>query len=152
MKRLPTPRLPGWTMAALLALGSTAPAAAQDIANPLDAERWKTRPVVVVVPQESDPLLTNLRTTLQQTAAREAFREREMVLYTVVAGSGRRNGEALSAAQTSAMLAALGLHPDGSTAFVLVGKDGGVKLREGASVNLQAVFDEIDRMPMRQAR
>ena len=34
--------------------------------------------------------------------------------------------------------------------FVLVGKDGGTKMTEGADVDLAAVFAEIDRMPMRQ--
>jgi len=121
-------------------------------ANPLEAERWKTRPVVVVVPQPGDPLLTRLRAGLAETAQREAFREREMVLYTVVAGQGRRNDQPLEAAQTTALLKALALDARGPATFVLVGKDGGVKLREGASVDLREVFAEIDRMPMRQPR
>lgn len=120
--------------------------------NPLEAERWKTRPVVVVAAQASDPLLTRLRAALDETAAREAFREREMVLYTVVAGAGRRNDQPLSAAQTAAVLKALELDARGPSSFVLVGKDGGVKMREGSSVDLQQVFAEVDRMPMRQPR
>lgn len=61
-------------------------------ANPLTAERWQTRPVVVVVPQENDPLLAKVRAALKEPALREGFRERDMVLFTVVAGQGRRNG------------------------------------------------------------
>ena len=121
-------------------------------ANPLSAERWKTRPVVLVVPQDGDPLLTRVQAALAQTGAREAFRAREMVLYTVVAGAGRRNDEALGTAQTAALLKALQLDARGPSTFVLVGKDGGVKLRTGAGVDLQQVFAEIDRMPMRQPR
>jgi len=120
--------------------------------NPLEGERWKTRPVVVVAAQAGDPLLTRLRAALEQTAAREAFRERDMVLYTVVAGEGRRNDVPLGAAQTAALLQALELDARGPSSFVLVGKDGGVKLREGAAVDLQEVFAEVDRMPMRQPR
>lgn len=120
--------------------------------NPLEGERWKTRPVVVVVAQANDPLLARLRTALNETTQREAFREREMVLYTVVAGEGSRNDQPLGAAQTAALLKALQLEARGPSAFVLVGKDGGVKLREGASVDLQQVFAEVDRMPMRQPR
>lgn len=137
------------TLAAALALPV---AAAATDANPLHAERWKTRPVVVVVPQADDPLLRKLQATLGAPAGREAFREREMVLYTVVAGRGSRNGRALGAARTAAMLRALQLDPRGPASFVLVGKDGGVKMREGAGVDLQSVFAEIDRMPMRQQR
>ncbi len=120
--------------------------------NPLEGERWKTRPVVVAVPQESHPLLARVRAALGETAAREAFRERDMVLYTVVAGKGSRNDEPLAPARTAALLKALELDAQGPAAFVLVGKDGGVKLREGAAVDLNAVFAEVDRMPMRQPR
>ena len=121
-------------------------------ANPLTAERWKTRPVVLVVAQDGDALLAKVRAALAQTRAREAFRERDMVLYTVVAGAGRRNDQALEAAQTAALLKALQLDARGPSTFVLVGMDGGVKLRSGAGVDLQEVFAEIDRMPMRQPR
>lgn len=120
--------------------------------NPLTAERWKTRPVVVVVPEPEDPLLRKVRATLDDTKGREAFREREMALYTVVAGRGSRNGQALDASQTTVLLRALQLDARGPAAFVLVGKDGGVKLRAGADADLQEVFREIDRMPMRQPR
>lgn len=143
---MPAPSLA--VLAAALALPVSAAAAD---ANPLVAERWKTRPVVVVVPQADDALLRKVRATQDDTAGREAFREREMALYTVVDGRGSRNGRALNAAQTAALLRALQLDARGP-AFVLVGKDGGVKMRQGADVDLQEVFAEIDRMPMRQRR
>lgn len=137
---------------AALACSAFAGGPPQSRANPLEAERWKTRPVIVVVPQEGDPLLARLRGALDETATREAFRERDMALYTVVAGQGARNGVPLAAGETRALLQALALDARGPAAFVLVGKDGGVKLREGAGVDLQAVFDEIDRMPMRRSQ
>lgn len=118
--------------------------------NPLVAERWKTRPVVVVVPRRDDAMLERVRSTLRQAPAREAFIEREMVLYTVVAGEGQRNEKPMQARQTRALLAALKLDAAGPPTFVLVGKDGGVKMTEGADVDLNAVFAEIDRMPMRR--
>lgn len=136
---------------ALPAGAAMAAAAGTDTTNPLDAERWETRPIVVVVPQDGDPLLAKVRAALKEAAAREAFRERDMALFTVVGGEGRRNGEPLGPGRTAAMLRALQLDARGPATFVLVGKDGGVKMREeGAGVDLQAVFDEIDRMPMRQ--
>lgn len=33
----------------------------------------------------------------------------------------------------------------------LIGKDGGVKMREGNAVEIQVIFDLIDSMPMRQS-
>lgn len=138
---------------AAIALGLALPAsAALADSNPLIAERWKTRPVVVVVPQEGDPLLAKVRSALKETAAREAFRERDMALYTVVSGKGTRNDRALTPQQTEALLKALQVDARGPATFLLVGKDGGVKMKQGADVDLQAVFDEVDRMPMRQQR
>ncbi|ABM34514.1 DUF4174 domain-containing protein [Paracidovorax citrulli] len=121
-------------------------------ANPLTAERWQTRPVVVVVPRENDPLLAKVRAALREPAMREGFRERDMALFTVVDGQGSRNGEPLGTARTAALLKALDVDARGPATFILVGKDGGVKMKEGADVDLQAVFAEIDRMPMRQRR
>ena len=135
---------------ALVVAFAMPPVQAADVDNPLAAERWKTRPVVVVVPQPDDGLLQRIESALQQTVAREAFREREMVLYTVVAGAGRRNGSPLTVRQSRALLDALQLDAAGPPTFVLVGKDGGVKMTEGANVDLNAVFAEIDRMPMRR--
>lgn len=131
-----------------LAMPLIAAAAADD--NPLVAERWKTRPIVLVVPGNDDPLLQRVQTTLKLTASREAFIDRDMVLYTVVAGEGRRNGQLLSARRTQAMLKALDIPVTAPPTFLLIGKDGGVKMTEGADVNLDAVFAEIDRMPMRR--
>lgn len=135
----------GFGVAALLA------AAAVD-RNPLLAERWKTRPVVVVVPTAQDPLLKKIETAIEETAVREAFLDRDMVLYTVVAGEGSRDKRPLAPDQTHALLKVLNLKASGPAAFVLVGKDGGTKMSEGADVDLKAVFAEIDRMPMRQPR
>jgi len=143
------PLLHATAAAAALCLAVPLPALAAD-SNPLVAERWKTRPVVVVVPTVADPLLQKVEAALRQTATREAFIDREMVLYTVVAGEGRRNDKPLPPAQTRALLRALKLDAAGAPTFVLVGKDGGVKMTEGPDVDLQAVFAEIDRMPMRQ--
>lgn len=141
-----------FAIAGCLAMPLGAAAAGAEGTNPLVAERWKTRPIVVVVPHADHPLLRRVEATLAETAGREAFRDREMVLYTVVAGEGRRDGRLLAAPRTAALLRAIDVEAGGAPAFVLVGKDGGVKMREGADVDLQSVFEEIDRMPMRRQR
>jgi len=120
--------------------------------SPLVGERWKTRPVVVVVSEANAPLLAKVRAALKEPVVREAFRERDMSLYVIAAGQGSRNDVPLEPQQTEALLHALDLDADGPSTFVLVGKDGGVKMREGADVDLQAVFENIDRMPMRNQR
>jgi len=138
------------TTFALTGLMALTPALASD-SNPLAAERWQTRPLVIVAPSADDPLLRKVESTLEETAPREAFIEREMVLYRVVDGVGSRNGEALPPAQTKAMLSALDVPSDGPATLLLVGKDGGTKVREQGEVDLSGIFATIDRMPMRQS-
>jgi hypothetical protein len=136
-------------LAATMAVAMPLSAMAAD-QNPLIVERWKTRPVVVVVPTKGDALLRKVESALQQTATREAFVDREMVLYTVTNGEGRRNGVPLPEARTRALLKALALNPASPPTFILVGKDGGVKINQSTDVDLDAVFAEVDRMPMRR--
>ncbi|KTT14390.1 hypothetical protein NS2R_00500 [Pseudomonas oryzihabitans] len=135
-------------VATTLLAGLVATAQAAD--NPLDAERWKTRPLILVAPTADDPQVTQLRAELAQPANREAFVEREMVLYTVVGDAGSRNDEPLRPEQTRALLKALDARAGQPTTLYLVGKDGGVKVREEQGWSLKALFGTIDRMPMRR--
>lgn len=143
------PSLRTHLVAGLLAGACAAPTAAHD--NPLVAERWQTRPLVVVAPTPAHPLLASLRSQLAGSEQQRGFEEREMVLYTVVGGQGQRQGQMLSGAQTIGLLGALGASADGPATVFLVGKDGGIKLREQADqMSLGEVFTLIDGMPMRR--
>ena len=135
-------------VATTLLAGLVATAQAAD--NPLDAERWKTRPLILVAPTANDPQVTQLRAELAQPANREAFAEREMVLYTVVGDAGSRNDRPLRPEQTRALLKALDARAGQPATLYLVGKDGGVKVREAQGWSLKALFGTIDRMPMRR--
>lgn len=136
----------------IAALGIAILSSAAIADSPLSQERWATRPVVVVVSKADDPLLAKLRAALNEPAAKAAFRERDMSLYVIAAGQGSRNDVPLRPQQTRALLKAFRLNADGPSTFVLVGKDGGIKMRERANVDLEAVFETIDRMPMRHQR
>lgn len=142
MKSLTTP------LALLLGLAS-GPVMA-DTADPLQSERWQTRPLIVIAPDASDATLRQFQQDLMKPANREAFVERDMVLYTVVDGVGQRNGQALDPQATSALLNTLGIEPDGPTRLLLVGKDGGTKIDQRAPLDPRAIFATIDKMPMRQ--
>lgn len=125
-------------------------AAAQAADNPLEAERWKTRPLILVAPTANDPQVVKLREKLAQPANREAFAEREMVLYTVVGEAGSRNEQSLRPEQTQALLKALDARVGPPATLYLVGKDGGIKVREQQDWSLKALFGTVDRMPMRR--
>lgn len=135
--------------AALLASASWV-AGATDT-NPLVAEQWRTRPLVVVVPFAQHPLITGVQAQLRQPEGRDAFQEREMVLFTVIGGEGRRDGKPLPADQTRGLLKAVNLKAQSPAAAFLIGKDGSIKRTEqGDHIALASLFALIDTMPMRQ--
>jgi hypothetical protein len=143
MKSLMTP------LALLLAMAASE-ALADTPSSPLENERWRSRPLIVVAPDATDGTWQRFQRDLAVPANREAFVEREMVLYTVVAGVGQRNGQALDPQATSALLSHLGVAPGGPTRLLLVGKDGGTKVDQHAPLDARAIFATIDKMPMRQ--
>jgi len=109
--------------------------------GPLAAERWKTRPLIIVAPQMPGEFL--------QPAARAALAERQVVLFTIINGIGHRDEEPLDAAATAALLKQFGLTAAGPATMLLIGKDGGVKLRQ-AHLSVAEILATIDRMPMRR--
>ena len=129
----------------------TSPLQAGD-GNPLIAERWQGRPLIVIVPDARDETLLRLRQALTEPAIREAFVEREMVLYEVVAGHAVRNGEPLGSNASRALLQAVRYETGAPARVVLIGKDGGIKVDQPGPVDPQTLFTTIDRMPMRQGQ
>ena len=105
---------------------------------------------MVIAPSSDHLLLTAVEAALRSEATRAAFVEREMVLYRVVAGTGSREQQSLSARQTRALLSALGVTADSPATAFLIGKDGGIKLTEISSLSLDEVFALIYQMPMRR--
>lgn len=97
-------------------------------------QRWQHRLLVIFADEETDPRLTAQRRLLGPAIAQ--LRERDVLLIEVVGDDPLREG--------------LGVEKRGFHA-VLVGKDGGVKLREREPVRPQTLTAVIDAMPMRQA-
>ncbi|WP_245391810.1 DUF4174 domain-containing protein [Salinicola aestuarinus] len=120
-----------------------------DAANPLITDKWQFRPLILVTPSAEAPAYRALREQLAQTDTQ--FRDREMLLYTVENGEGTRHGKPMTPYETRALLDALGVDAHQGVTLVLVGKDGGKKIEQHGIVDLQQVYDTIDRMPMRQA-
>lgn len=107
-----------------------------DHATPADvkSQQWRHRLLVVFADEENDPRLATQRRLLGPVIAE--LRERDVLLIEVVGDDPLR--EALGVPRT-------GFHA------LLVGKDGGVKLREPQPVRPQTLVALIDAMPMRQA-
>jgi hypothetical protein len=100
----------------------------------LDGYRWRNRPVLLFAPSADDPGYAEQRAALQ--AARAGLVERDIVVLSdtdpAADGALRRR-----------------LEP-ADFEVLLVGKDGGVKLRRQAPIPPAELFGVIDAMPMRR--
>lgn len=108
-------------------------ALAPDMAT-LERYRWQARPVLIFAPSPEDP--SYRAATAQLAALRDGLAERDIV---VLVDTDPDAGGALRD-----RLGAEGFE------MLLVGKDGGVKLRAGEVIPPETLFATIDRMPMRQ--
>ncbi|KPB77296.1 DUF4174 domain-containing protein [Pseudomonas cannabina] len=136
------------TLATLLVAAGTALAADSD--GPLAQERGKSRPLIIIAPSTLDPTLVSLKKALEEPANREAFVQRNMVLYTVVNTIGERDGKALDPQSTMALIRELKLGAGVKTRVILVGKDGEKKIEKSESIDPKEIFATIDQMPMRE--
>lgn len=92
--------------------------------------------LVVVVGQPSDARVTQQHAWLEQDAA--ALRERDVVVQDIAPEVARRERPEL------------GVRSQTAFEVLLVGKDGGVKLRRAKPVETSEITALIDTMPMRQ--
>lgn len=121
----------------LIAL-SLAAAAPSSIA----AMRWQQRVLLVAASDEQDPKLQQQRRIIARW--REAAAERDVAVVEVV-------GERVTGARDAAasLRRRFRLPPDGFSTL-LIGKDGGTKLRQTRPISATLLEETIDMMPMRR--
>ena len=129
------------TLATLLAVAG--PLLAADNDTPLASERGKSRPLIVIAPSSIDPTLVSLK----EAAKTPAFKERNLVLYTVSNLMGQRDGKDLDAQTTMALIRELKLPVSDQTKVILVGKDGEKKLDHLGPIEAKAIYDTVDQLP-----
>lgn len=96
--------------------------------------KWRARPLIVFADSPLDPAFIEQMDLL--AAEKEAVAERDILIITDTDPSAK------STLRTE-------FRPKGF-AFVLVGKDGGVKLRKPFPWDMREISRTIDKMPMRQ--
>ncbi|MEL6924711.1 MAG: DUF4174 domain-containing protein [Bacteroidota bacterium] len=127
---------------------------AQDHPQFLDAHQWEHRLVILFA---DNPQQDILRKQLQLLEAQpDALADRQLQLYQVftkytLAPDGTRLGKGEIAAATARQLRKYYGVDTGTFAVLLIGKDGGEKLRQSDILAPQRLFDTIDAMPMRRA-
>ncbi len=114
-------------------------------AGPLDSYRWKNRLIIASVASEE----ARTQTAAALAANRAKIEERDLKVIDLSPGAARIPGSVrLDARETSALRQKLKLS-EAETIFVLIGKDGGAKARQGEALPLARWFELIDSMPMR---
>lgn len=105
------------------------------------------RPLLIFAPRPDDPRLEIQIRTLQEHAA-EA-QDRDLAVIALPYGSPSPSRLQLTSADAEAARRRFGIAP-GDFAVILLGKDGGEKLRSGKSLSMERLEETIDAMPMRQ--
>ena len=126
---------------------STAFGSATAVAAELSDYRWERRPLLVFAPTDSDPSLVATLSRIE--ASRCDFADRDMVIGVVVSeGNSTLDGHVINidASQRLTNQYAIG---ENAFSVVLIGKDGGEKLRVNEVPDLQDIYAVIDGMPMR---
>jgi hypothetical protein len=114
-----------------------------DEINKLDDLKWKNR-VVLYFPAQGKQEIFDVDSLTDE------FKERKLA-YFVFNDSVKSNIEfSFSGAYTSALKKQYQLGSK-NECWVLIGLDGGVKVRKESAINWQEIFGYIDAMPMRQS-
>ena len=108
---------------------------------------WQRRPLLVFAPTDNDPRLVETMRRIEAT--RCDFADRDMVLGRIVAdGTSFLDGDVVDTSQAQRLRSEFGIGTN-SFSVVLIGKDGGEKLRVNDVPELPAIYAVIDGMPMR---
>jgi len=126
----------------LLLMATPFPAQAVDLSR----HRWQHRPLLVFAPDAGHPAYARLEQAL--AGQRAQLGDRDMRIYRIVDQRVSLEGEPLDdSARTWRQRMGVAA---GAFTVILVGKDGGVKLRGGSDTTLGGIFRLIDGMPMRR--
>lgn len=108
----------------------------------LSAMKWEKRVLLIAAPGEQDPLLQQQRRIMRRWTAAAA--ERDLAVVEIV------GNDVTGASDTSASLRERFRLPRDGFSALLIGKDGGTKLRRTHPIAAADLEETIDAMPMRR--
>ena len=116
----------------------------------LDRLRDKNRPVVVFGSKADDAKVTKQRHSWAGALPEAGVKDRDIIVVEVLAqGESKVGGEALKPEEARELRQLFSVGEE-AFAVVLIGRDGGEKVRWTEPVSAQEIFGKIDAMPMRQ--
>jgi hypothetical protein len=132
-------------------LAVAGPLLAADEGSPLDIDKGRARPLIVIAPSTVDPVWVGLKKSLNDPANKDGVAQRNIRVYTVLNMFGQLDGKDLGQQDTMALIRSLKLGAGALPKVILVGKDGEKKFEssgdDSKSVDLKKIFDTIDALP-----
>ena len=110
--------------------------------------KWKKRLLLVFAPDSSHPLFESLQRDL--STRKHEVDDRDLVICKILGVGMSTMGDSELDPHTAASLRERFDISPKAFSLMLVGKDGGIKLRRNDPVNLEEIFRLIDSMLMRQ--
>jgi hypothetical protein len=117
------------------------------LAYDLSPHLWQNRLLFLVSDSAADPRHAAQREVID--TLRDEVIDRDLVVFELFTASGNVDGLVLGADDVAELRTQLGVAP-GDRQMILIGLDGGIKRRGELDTELQAVFGQIDGMPMRR--
>ena len=131
-----------WLLAWLITVNSIL------MGNPIRKHVWKERVLIVTASSPTNVGYKRQNQLLEK--GKKGMKERDLVIYRLYSDHWLGpSGEILTFEEAAAIQAAYQIEND-TFSVVLIGKDGGVKLRSEDLVSTRELFQLIDSMPMRQ--
>ena len=114
----------------------------------LDQFKWKNRLLFLFSPDRTHPLFKQLHRAISES--KSGVEDRDLVIFEIHESDTSRIDQKHIDSQTALSLREQYRVPSSNFTVILVGKDGGVKLRRQDDTQLVDIFGLIDSMPMRQ--
>jgi hypothetical protein len=110
--------------------------------------KWKNRLLFLFAPDRNHPFYKHLHS--QIIDQKPEVEDRDLVIFTILLqGPSQMNATAIDRQEADSIRDRFMIPPK-AFSLILIGKDGGIKLKRNDQVDLAEVFELIDSMPMRQ--
>ena len=137
----------GKGIAMAMIIGTTALIVPHAVSQSLRQYEWEHRPLLIFAPTSSNEELKRQRKVVSRSLPE--FRERDIAVIEVIGSNVKSRLGPSSSATAKALRKHYGVSERQFRA-VLVGKDGGSKLRSGRAISAERLLGIIDSMPMRR--
>ena len=116
--------------------------------NPVESHLWKDRVIIITASSPTNDHYKEQEQLLDKD--KKGIVERDLKVYRLSQDRWLDpNNDFLSANQVNAIYKVYEIDPD-TFSVILVGKDGGVKMRKNEIVSTKQIFQLVDTMPMRR--